>query len=222
MNGFMKNENNMNAPSISLDRHTSFGLHGLKPVERLGVWMSHRAVARILSRYEKPRILDLGSGYSCRLIKYFNHVRGDSCAVDIQLDPELTKTSGLTLIESTIEDSWPKLTLEYFDVITMINVLEHVWEPQTILQEAALRLRPGGTLVINVPTWLGKAAHELQAFRLGLSSPIEIDDHKRYYNKEDLWPMLVKAGFKPSRIKQRYHKFKLNLFSTAQRTPDAK
>ena len=41
-----------------------------------------------------------------------------------------------------------------------------------------------------------------------------MEDHKMYFDKRDLWPLLVKAGFLPSRIKAlRYHKFGLNLFS---------
>ena len=208
----------MPTPSLlETDRHTSFGLHGLKPLESLGVWLSHRAVKRVIQRYQRPRLLDLGSGYNCRLIGYFRPQLGPSTAVDIQLDPKLANIDGLTVIEATIEQAWSRLPRESFDVITIINVLEHVWEPLDVLNEAAARLRPGGTLVINVPTWLGKVAHEFQAFKLGLSSPIEIDDHKNYFDKRDLWPKLVRAGFKPSCIHQTYHKFRLNLFATAQR-----
>ncbi len=46
---------------------------------------------------------------------------------------------------------------------------------------------------------------------------VEIDDHKMYYDKRDLWPMLVRAGFKPSQIRLRYHKFGLNLFAAARK-----
>ncbi len=199
------------------DRHTSFGLHGLSTLERIGVWLSHRAVARVIRRYEQPRLLDLGSGHGCRLIGCFRPRLGPSTAVDIQLDPQLSDPPRLTLVESAIEDAWPRLPAESFDIVTIINVLEHVWAPQQILAEAFARLRPGGALVVNVPTWLGKVAHETQAFRLGLSSAVEIDDHKRYYDKRDLWPLLVRAGFKPSRIDLSYHKLRLNLFATARR-----
>ncbi|GEM_PF-381154 len=41
-----------------------------------------------------------------------------------------------------------------------------------------------------------------------------MDDHKMYYNKRDLWPILVKSGFLPSNIKMKYHKFRMNLFAT--------
>jgi SAM-dependent methyltransferase len=198
------------------DRHTSFGLHGLRPLERAGVWLSHRAVARVIARYSQPRLLDLGSGYGCRLIGYFRPQLGPSTAVDLQLDPALSDPPQLTLVESRIEDAWPLLPRGAFDIVTIINVLEHVWEPQEVLSSAASCLRPGGTLVVNVPTWLGKVAHEFQAFRLGLSSAIEIDDHKRYFDKRDLWPLLVRAGFKPSRVALSYHKLRLNLFATAR------
>jgi hypothetical protein len=74
-------------------------------------------------------------------------------------------------------------------------------------------LKPGGVLLINVPTWRGKFFLEFSAFRLGLSPKMEIDDHKMYYDKKDLWPLLVQAGFKPSQLQLSYHKFGLNLFA---------
>jgi predicted SAM-dependent methyltransferase len=98
-----------------------------------------------------------------------------------------------------------------------ISVLEHLAEPQSALQSAWRLLRPTGMLLVNVPTWIGKRFLELSAFRLGFSPKLEIDDHKMYYEKRDLWPMLVRAGFKPSQIQLRYHKFGLNLFAAARK-----
>jgi hypothetical protein len=73
--------------------------------------------------------------------------------------------------------------------------------------------------MINVPTWRGKKFLEFTAFRLGLSPASEIDDHRMYYDGRDLWPLLVKGGFKPSLIQMRYHKFGLNLFALVQKPP---
>ena len=47
-----------------------------------------------------------------------------------------------------------------------------------------------------------------------------MDDHKRYYDPRDLWPLLVDAGFRPSGIKCYRHKFGLNTFA-ACRMPGA-
>jgi hypothetical protein len=69
----------------------------------------------------------------------------------------------------------------------------------------------------RVPTWLGKRFLEFSAFRLGLSPKVEMDDHKMYYGERDLWPILVRAGFKPSQIQLGYHKFGLNLFAAARK-----
>lgn len=186
-------------------------------LERVGVWLSHRAVARVLKAYERPRVLDLGCGYRCALLHAFAEDLGPSTGVDLAVDPAWVNRPGISALQMPIEDAWSSIAEVTYDVVTMINVLEHLWRPLDALTQAFARLRPGGTLVVNVPTWLGKSVHELQAFRLGLSSPVEIDDHKFYFNRRDLWPLLVRAGFRPSMIQMRYHKCRLNLFATARR-----
>ena len=98
----------------------------------------------------------------------------------------------------------------------IISVLEHLVNPRAAIQSAHRLLKPSGLLLINVPTWRGKRFLEFSAFRLGLSPKVEMDDHKMYYDKRDLWPFLVRSGFKPSQIRLRYHKFGLNLFAVAQ------
>ena len=72
---------------------------------------------------------------------------------------------------------------------------------------------PGGICLVNVPSWRGKWFLEFSAYRLRLSPAEEIDDHKAYYDPEDLWPLLVKAGFLPHNISCRTHKFGLNTFA---------
>jgi SAM-dependent methyltransferase len=137
--------------------------------------------------------------------------------VDFQIAPELQSLERYTFHEGAIEEILPKLESETLDVVMLISVLEHLAEPQFALQSAWRLLRPSGVLLINVPTWLGQRFLEFSAFRLGLSPKVEMDDHKMYYGKRDLWPILVRSGFKPSQIKLRYHKFGLNLFAAARK-----
>ena len=70
-----------------------------------------------------------------------------------------------------------------------------------------------------MPSWRGKWFLEFAAFRLGLSPAAEMDDHKAYYDPRDLWPLLVEAGFKPSRISCYRHQFGLNTFPVCRRGP---
>jgi hypothetical protein len=40
-----------------------------------------------------------------------------------------------------------------------------------------------------------------------------MDDHEMYYDKQNLWPLLVYAGLKSRKISFRYIKFGLDLFA---------
>jgi SAM-dependent methyltransferase len=102
------------------------------------------------------------------------------------------------------------------DIITCVSVLEHLTRPEEALAEFRRLLAPGGVCLVNVPSWWGKWALELSAFRLGLSPRAEMDDHKRYYDPRDLWPLLVAAGFLPHQIRCRRYKLGLNTFATCR------
>jgi len=134
-----------------------------------------------------------------------------------QIAPELQTLEKFTFHQWAIERTLPNLESESMDVVMLISVLEHLADPQSVIQSAWRLLRRSGLLLVNVPTWSGKRFLELSAFRFGFSSKVEIDDHKMYYDKRNLWPMLVSAGFKPSQIRLRYHKFGLNLFAAARK-----
>jgi hypothetical protein len=95
-------------------------------------------------------------------------------------------------------------------------VLEHLWDPLAMLRELHRVTAAGGVCLVNVPSWQGKRFLEFSAFRLGLSPAEEMDDHKRYYDPRDLWPLLVSAGFVPHAITCHRHKFGLNTFAACR------
>ena len=197
--------------------HESYGQHGLTPVDRLGVWLSKRAIHRHLPSRNDLEVLELGCGYRATQLIALEKRLKRGIGVDFRVAPELQKLEKFTFHQGTIEETLPKLQSETLDVVMLISVLEHLAKPQFAIQSAWRLLRGTGLLLVNVPTWVGKRCLELSAFRLGFSSKLEIDDHKMYYQKRDLWPMLVRAGFRPSQIRLRYHKFHLNLFAVARK-----
>lgn len=200
---------------MSLRQHESYGQHGVTPVDQFGVWLSKRAIQRHLPSRNDLEVLELGCGYRATQLLALEPKLKRGIGVDFQIAPELRRLEKFTFHQATIEQTLPNLETETVDVVLLISVLEHLVEPQFVLQSAWRVLRPSGLLLVNVPTWSGKRFLELSAFQFGLSPKVEIDDHKMYYNKRDLWPMLVRAGFKPSKIRLRYHKFGLNLFGAA-------
>jgi SAM-dependent methyltransferase len=197
--------------------HESYGQKKLSAVDRFGVWLSQRAISRELPNHSDLEVLELGCGYRATQLVALAPRLQHGVGVDFQLAPELASLDGFSFHEGTIEETLPKLASHTFDAALLISVLEHLREPLLVVEAVRALLKPGGVLLINVPTWQGKTFLEFSAFRLGLSPKVEMDDHKMYYDKHDLWPLLVRAGFKPSLIKLRYHKFGLNLFAVARR-----
>jgi SAM-dependent methyltransferase len=199
-------------------RQTSYGQQRLTWVDRLGVWLSRRAIARHLPRRSDLAVLDLGCGYRAALLQALGAHLGTGVGVDVAVDPGLRRDPRLSFHEGDLETILPNLEGQQFDVVLFISVLEHLHEPLAALGHCHRLLRPGGVLLLNVPTWRGKFFLEFSAFRLGTSPAEEMDDHKMYYDRRDLWPLLVKAGFRPSGIRLKYHKLGLNLFATARKS----
>lgn len=196
-------------------RKESYGQQRLSAVDKFGVYLSRRPVLNVLRRYDKPRVLDIGCGYRASLLREVLPVITHGVGIDVKISEDTKEIPDLSFYELPIDKALNELRGHNFDVILMISVLEHLWEPQHALTTCRGLMNAGGALVVNVPNWLGKQFLELSAFRLGLSPVCEMDDHKMYYAKRDLWPLLVRAGFKPSCIRMRYHKFGLNLFAVA-------
>ena len=197
--------------------HQSYGQHGLTFIDRLGAWLSQRAIRRHLPKRSNLEVLDLGCGYHATELIRLEPFLKRGVGVDFQLAPELQELASYDFHEGSIEDALVRLKEKKFDVVMLISVLEHLSAAHVILESAREMLDPSGVLIVNVPTWRGKAFLEFSAFRLGLSPKVEMDDHKMYYDKRDLWPLLVRAGFKPSQIRLRYHKFGLNLLAVASK-----
>lgn len=192
-----------------------FGKAKLSIVDRLGVWLSQRAITKHLPQRRNLDVLELGCGYLAKNLIALRPRARSVVGVDFKIHDDIRSLPGTAFFEGPIEDSMRHLKAEAFDAILLISVLEHLWDPLTVLRDCRTCLRPGGKLLINVPTWRGKIFLEYAAFRLGVSPKSEMDDHKMYYDHRDLWPLIVKAGFLPSCIHMSYHKFGLNLFAVA-------
>ncbi len=205
------------APKIS-ERTTSFGeTFHLTPVDRFGVWLSSRQVHRFVPEFAGKKVGDFGCGYEAALDRTLIEIAGQLTLVDVSLAADLKQDKRIRCIEGRMPEALAAIYSGTLDIVLCLSVLEHLWHPLETLVECHRVLAPDGVCLVNVPSWTGKRWLELSAFRLGLSAPSEIDDHKCYYDPKDLWPLIVRAGFCPSNIQCFKHKFGLNTFAVCRR-----
>ena len=89
-----------------------------------------------------------------------------------------------TLIESACED-------EYFDIVTFWSTLEHMNDPRDNLTEARRILKPGATLIVQVPN---VASYQSRWFG-GNWSALDAPRHRYHFTQATLTRLLGETGF---------------------------
>lgn len=141
------------------------------------------------TQFEKPgRLLDVGCGDGS-----FGRLMAHRGWEVIGLDPvivaavtEPTGTGRLRLQPGGISDLTES---DYFDVVTLWDVVEHVEKPDQIIAEAATRLAPGGCLVVETGNY--QSAGRVQSQRTWWNYQI---DHRWYLAPPQLQALLAAAG----------------------------
>jgi SAM-dependent methyltransferase len=182
-------------------------------VDRFGVWLSGHQIRKHASPFCGKEVGDFGCGYQAEFVRSILPQVERAVLIDSALHPDLKKQPKITAFEGDLPETLATIASSSLDLILCISVLEHLWDPLALLEDCLRIVRPEGMCLFNVPSWRGKRFLEYSAFRLGLSPKDEMDDHKMYYDVKDLWPLLVRAGFLPSRIRCFSHKFGLNTFA---------
>jgi SAM-dependent methyltransferase len=206
-----------------MKRTVPFGL-GYSPtlVDRFGLWLSSRQIRSAVREFGGLRVADIGCGFNALFARTILREVQSLALADLAIAEDLGKDPKVRALEGRLPDSLASLDDESQDVVICNSVIEHLFEPFYTLSHLARICVGGGLVLINVPTWRGKWFLELAAFRLGVSREAEMDDHKMYYDPPDLWPLLVRIGFRPKHITVFKHKFGLNTFAICRKTATCK
>lgn len=141
-------------------------------------------IAREIALPPGARILEIGCGTGHNLAMLGRFGRVDAIEVDGAARDIASRRLGHAVMNAPL----PALTgVEEgaYDLIAILDVLEHVEEDEAALRGMAARLRPGGRILITVPAhpWMW-SAHDV------------VNHHKRRYTKATLRAVIGQAGLK--------------------------
>jgi SAM-dependent methyltransferase len=131
-----------------------------------------------------PRILEVGcgTGHNFQMLRDFGRLDA------IEVDGEARAIASRRLGHAVMDAPLPQLAgvpTGSYDLIAMLDVLEHIDDDRAALRALAERLRPDGRLLITVPAhpWMW-SAHD------------EVNHHKRRYTKRSFRAAVGDAGLR--------------------------
>jgi len=146
-----------------------------------------------------PRVLEVGCGDGTTtkiLCRSFPDVVGIDSSRPAILEA-ITKCENAAFIHKAIEKFTPD---KPFDSILMMDVLEHVRDPQALLNKAYSWLKPNGILVVQCPN--AESLNRRIGLKMGLIKGLKTLDaaekkkgHKHLFDIHDLNQMTAEAGF---------------------------
>src|SRR5437588_9069627 len=159
---------------IELDQHHWWFLARRRILKRL--------IERVVKPPQKARILEVGcgTGHNLAMLKAFGRVEAS------ELDRCARAVANKRLPGKVKEARLPDLSMferNGYDLIALLDVLEHVPDDLASLRAIHMRLKPGGALLLTVPAnaWMW-SAHDAA------------HHHFRRYSKKRLEELFLRAG----------------------------
>ncbi len=150
-------------------------------------------VKQLLPSGRRLHLLDIGCGTG----KLLEELQGYGEAFGIDFNLQAIRFCHRRRLKRVYLDKFPKLRSslrrQTFDVVTCLDVLEHIDSETTALRTIKKLLRPGGRLIMTVPAypWL-------------FSYWDEMSGHYRRYSRDHLLRVLRKTGLEPIKVSYLY------------------
>ena len=140
-------------------------------------------IERVVRPPTNARILELGAGtgHNLAMLSRFGTIEAS------ELDPVAREIASERLGREVKEAALPDLSMfptDAYDLIALLDVLEHVPDDRGSLAAIMTRLKPGGALLLTVPAnpWMW-SAHDVA------------HHHHRRYRKAEIEKLALEAGY---------------------------
>ena len=158
------------------------------------VYEQSEQLEKHLDRSKRQKILDIGTGYGW-LVEV---LRGKGFDIDgVELSAEkrelCKKRSGIDIFDWNFLIDSPDVREKkcYYDVICMMQTLEHISNPKAFLLRASELLKPGGMIFIDVPNFDDYLKAELSEYNNFAYTRM----HLSYFTPDTLKFCLENSGF---------------------------
>lgn len=151
---------------------------------------------KLIRRYvPKGKLFDLGVGWGHFLLAG-QQLGYDVYGIEISQNPFTYAKEDLKLPVDHIDFFKMDKPAGSYDIITLWDVLEHIDEPDKMVERMAYLLKPGGYVFIQVP-----AIDSYIARKQGVNWKMIGLDHVNYFSKKTITPLLERYGFEVVKIK---------------------
>lgn len=150
-----------------------------------------------------PRLLDIGAGQAA-LLDEAARLGFAATGIDHNADnAAAARARGFAVAHAAAETLDAEAA---YDVVTMLDVIEHLVDPLDVLRRIHRALRPGGELVVYTPNHRALVVAAARGlYRLGLRYPV-IDlfgrNHIAFFDDRSLPAALRRAGFVPRELRR--------------------
>jgi glycosyltransferase involved in cell wall biosynthesis len=156
---------------------------------------SHGRILAWLADRRPSRVLDLGcsDGALAAELRVHGHTL---TGIDVEEHPGVHENVE-SFVAANLDEGLPDGIGDGFDVIVAADVLEHVRDPERLLDELVSRLAPGGSVVACVPNFghwyprLRVAAGRFDYDRRGILDR----GHLRFFTRRSFERMVARAGY---------------------------
>ena len=169
--------------------------------------MTQRSSLSVLASLIQPgtRVLDLGTGSGVlgRHLKSAQACRVDGVTLSAQ--EQATASAWYERLERLdLEDAnWPgRFAGQRYDFIVCADVLEHLREPERVVQACRQMLQPGGWLLVSIPNvaYAGMTASLMHGEWPAGTEGLLDRTHLHFYTRQSFTRMLVQEGWRVDRV----------------------
>jgi 2-polyprenyl-3-methyl-5-hydroxy-6-metoxy-1,4-benzoquinol methylase len=162
-------------------------------------WINKRQAKQFLSMANLPlnmatRIVDLGCAKG-DLVLGFTDCGCDACGIDISEQMvQAAQTKGINVVRGRFEDI--EIPANSIDLITSIEVYEHMSDLEAVLAKVKQVLKPDGVLIIQVPNDIDGYRRYIFRKIWWMIPPM----HIRYFTYQSIENIFGRHGFRISKI----------------------